>query len=277
MSYGQHDMLQVILRKALCRVLRPWVLQPTLEHLQRIREDELQMAIGLLPSKGRLLELGAGTGWQAKRLAQHGFEVTAVDVVPGVEGTLLTTYRENQVYPIIDYDGYHLPFPNETFDIIFSSNVLEHVPHDRAYQREIHRVLKKDGKVLHILPSATWRLFSTLTYFIRALLNPSGHEIEWPPPHGEQGSLITEHYYFSRMAWTKFFQKTGWEIEQIASNRLFYTGECIRDAALSCHARKILSYLFGSSCHLYLLRKGQQTEEEMLGVPTRNPKQLEAR
>ena len=254
-------MLQIMLRKVLRRILRPWVLPPTLEHFRRIREDELQTAIGLLPPEGKLLELGAGTGWQAKRLAEYGFEVSAVEVIPEAQGMMPAIYRKNQIYPIIDYDGHHLPFGNETFNIVFSSSVLEHIPHDRAFQKEIHRVLKQDGKVLHILPSATWRFCSTLTYFIRRLSRPDTGEIEWPSRHGEKGSLITEQYYFSRMAWKKFFRQTGWEVERIAPNRLFYTGECILDIALSCHARKTLSYFFGSSCYLYVIRKRQQPIE----------------
>jgi SAM-dependent methyltransferase len=259
-----------ILKRVVCPILRGWVLPPTLEHLQRIREDEIQTAIRLLPLQGKLLELGAGTGWQAQRLAEHGFEVSAVEVVPETDD-MPRTYRENQVYPIIDYDGHHLPFADETFDIIFSSNVLEHIPHDRAYQKEIHRVLKDDGKVLHILPSASWRFFSTATYFIRCLSRSDGGGIGWPCRHGEKGSLITEHYYFSRVAWKKFFRQTGWEIERIVPNRLFYTGECIRDVALSSHARNVLSYFFGSSCHLYLLKKRERlVEEPTFSVQLRN-------
>src|SRR6266566_6847990 len=196
-------MLKRMLKKVVCPILGPWVLPRTLEHLQRIREDEIQTAIGLLPPKGKLLELGAGTGWQAKKLAEHGFEVSAVEVIPETEETH-KKYRENQVYPIIDYDGHHLPFDNETFDIVFSSSVLEHIPHDRAFQKEIHRVLKQNGKGLHILPSTTWRFFSTVTYFIRCLSRSDGSGIEWPCRHGERGSLITEHYHFSRVAWKKF-------------------------------------------------------------------------
>jgi SAM-dependent methyltransferase len=251
----EHEMFRTMLRKILCRALGLWILPPTFEHLQRIRQNELQTAVSLLPPERKLLEIGAGTGWQAKRLAEHGFEVSAVEVIPEDVETMHATYRKNQIFPIIDYDGHHLPFANETFDIVFSSSVLEHIPHDRAFQKEIHRVLKQDGKALHILPSTTWRFFSTLTFFIRRLSSPGKGGIGWPCRHGEKGSLLTEHYYFSRMAWKKFFRQTGWQVERIVPNRLFYTGECIRDKALSCHARKLLSYFFGSSCHLYVLRK----------------------
>jgi SAM-dependent methyltransferase len=247
-------MLRTLLRKILCRTLGRWVLPPTLEHLERIRHDELQTAIGLLPRKGKLLEVGAGTGWQAKRLAEHGFEVSAIEVVPEA-GAIGEKYRKNRVYPIIDYDGHHIAFGNEGFDIVFSSNVLEHIAHDRVFQKEIHRVLKRDGTALHVLPSTTWRFFSTLTYFIRRLSCPNSGGIGWPHRHGEKGSLITEHYHFSRIAWKKFFRETDWEIERIVPNRLFYTGESICDLALSCHARRVLSHVFGSSCHLYVLTK----------------------
>ena len=251
----------MMVSKVLWRILRRWVGRPSLAHLQRIREDELQTAVGLLPAKGRLLELGAGTGWQAKKLAEYGFHVSAVEISLAADGTMPAIYRRNKVYPISDYDGHHLPFGNKSFDIVFSSSVLEHIPHDRAFQQEIHRVLKEDAKALHILPSATWRFWSTLTYFIRRLSGPRTGGIGYPRRHGEKGSLVTEHYYFSRMAWKKFFRQTGWAVERIVPNRLFYTGECIRDEALSCRTRRALSYFLGSSCHLYLLRKRSQRGE----------------
>jgi ubiquinone/menaquinone biosynthesis C-methylase UbiE len=245
-------------RKLFGRISRRLVLPRSLEHIQQIREDELQTAIKLLPRSGKLLELGAGTGWQAKRLAEHGFEVSAVEVPPQTDASMPAIYRKNQIYPIIDYDGCHLPFDNHVFDIVFSSSVLEHIPHGRAFQKEIHRVLKASGKVLHVMPSATWRFYSSLTYFVRRMSQAGWYGMALPPRHGEKGSLITEHYYFSRMAWKRFFRNTGWEIERIVPNRLFYTGECIRDKALSCRARRILSYFLGSSCHLYLLSQGAQ-------------------
>lgn len=42
-------------------------------------------------------------------------------------------------------------FPDESFDVVVCSHVLEHVD-DRAAMREMHRVLKRDGKLLAMVP-----------------------------------------------------------------------------------------------------------------------------
>ena len=50
------------------------------------------------------------------------------------------------------YDGENIPFDNETFDSILSSEVLEHVPNIDGCLKEIKRVLKSNGKILLTVP-----------------------------------------------------------------------------------------------------------------------------
>jgi SAM-dependent methyltransferase len=58
------------------------------------------------------------------------------------------SYSKVDVY----YDGKHIPFPNETFDALFCSEVLEHVFNPNEVLPEIHRVLKKDALALITVP-----------------------------------------------------------------------------------------------------------------------------
>lgn len=50
------------------------------------------------------------------------------------------------------YDGKKIPFENETFDAIFSAEVFEHIFNLDEMLDELHRVLKKDGKMLISIP-----------------------------------------------------------------------------------------------------------------------------
>lgn len=50
------------------------------------------------------------------------------------------------------YDGKTLPFPDEHFDSVFSSEVVEHVFNLEEVLVEIARVMKKDGKLLITCP-----------------------------------------------------------------------------------------------------------------------------
>lgn len=247
--------LFLLQRKCIYKLFGKFIQAPSIEHLQEIRELELQEALKLLPPAGKLLEIGAGAGWQAIRLADKGYKVIAVDVPPESSSSMESIYRENRIFPVLDYDGCHLPFPDDEFDIVFSSSVLEHVHDGEKMQNEILRILKNDGFALHIMPSAIWRFYSALTHFIRLLSSSPYIYLNMPNRHGEKGNILTEHYYFSRYAWSKFFKQNGWNVLVCKPNSLFYTGESIFDASLSLKARKILSIFLGSSCNMFLVTK----------------------
>jgi SAM-dependent methyltransferase len=231
-----------------------------MEHLRRIREYELELVLPLLPRGAKILEVGAGAGWQARALAERGYAVEAVDTEGG-------GYEQERIWPVAMYDGHVLPFADETFDVVFSSNVLEHIPHVEQFQRELQRVLKDGGAAVHLLPSASWRFWTSVTHYAhlsrefwnsRATLRARLYHFRTnlrPPRHGERGSALTEIYDFSRRAWVRLFEKTGWTVERTGVNRLFYTGYDTFHSTLPLRTRRWMSYALGSSCNLICLRK----------------------
>lgn len=228
--------------KAALRALRRLLIaEQSLAHLQAIRIHELEEVAALLPPGGRLLEIGAGTGWQALALAQRGFEVSAVDLPA-------SKYAGDRVFPVIDYDGHALPFGDGEFTVVYSSNLLEHIPHLEDFQREIHRVLQPSGYVVHVLPSSSWRFWSNLTHPLKYR--------RWPHAHGEHAAgAFDEIGRFSRREWRRHFLATGWAVAAEHPNRLFYTGSSILDARLGINMRRRLSRLLGSSCNIFVLRE----------------------
>jgi len=258
----------------------------SLKHLKAIRLDELNKVVLEIKTEklsgSKLLEIGAGTGWQAKALTQQGYTVEAIDVKE-------SNYSEERIWPVLDYDGKTIPFYDNYFDVIFSSNVLAHIPHLEDFQAEIKRVLKYDGIVIHVVPSGSWRFWTNITHyffviksFFKILQNKISkpnkdreldslvlNKVEslgktelikkaiFPPRLGETGNSMTEIYRFSRYGWNAFFKNTGWKIDKFYHNRLFYTGSSIFDSMLPIQFRRILSYIFGSACHIYVLKKSK--------------------
>lgn len=49
--------------------------------------------------------------------------------------------------------GESLPFAESSFDFVFSNEVIEHVSDDRAYAREMARVVKPNGRILLFCPN----------------------------------------------------------------------------------------------------------------------------
>jgi len=254
------------------------------DYLALLRSSELESVLSILAKQKRktcqlnILEIGAGTGWQARRLSEAGYDVQAIDLEQGNK-------PETRVWPVIEYDGRHLPFVDNYFDVVFSSNVLEHIPHLVEFQSEIHRVLKPDCLVMHVLPSCSWRLWTSVSHYpylikmlMRIFVGRKGGTLDpgdaqasariqgrskaelikkalIPARHGETGSSLTELYTFSRPRWRTVFRKSGWKIEKTIPNRLFYTGNLILGSAISLTSRKYLSYVLGSSCHVFVLTR----------------------
>lgn len=250
-------------------------------HLQEVRGAEIEQVLGLVVPRlhegAGVLEIGAGSGWQSKVLAERGFDVVAVDV----EGS---EYLGNAVFPVRAYDGRSLPFPDSSFDLVFSSNVLEHVSHIDMLLREIRRVLKGGAYAIHLLPTPTWRLWSALGFYcyptallyarLRSAVRsepripPEGGKpgcssiglgrkiwnLAVPPRHGEVGNVFTEVFHFSQFRWREAFGKAGFESIELYPNRLFYTGGSVLGDRLSLSARRRVSYVLGSSCIIYMMR-----------------------
>ena len=110
------------------------------------------------PAPARLIEIGGGSGWQAQEFASAHYDVVSYDLAS-------TEYAAERMLSGPRLRLPLLPEADGSADIIFSSNVLEHIPHVVAFQAELLRVLKHDGMALHILPSAAWRLWTSATHY----------------------------------------------------------------------------------------------------------------
>jgi SAM-dependent methyltransferase len=243
-----------------------------LQHLERLRLQELEGVIGQLRPGDRVLEIGAGSGFQARALAARGFEVEAIDLAH-------SPYAAARVFPVRDYDGRTLPFPDASFDLIFSSNVLEHVPHVEQFLRETRRVLRPDRRAVHVLPTSTWRVWTTLSLhpllaklavkrlvsFARPTTARSAPPLPGsgsgrfrlrmlvPSRHGEHGNAWTEVWLFSRYRWRALFRRTRFAVAEERPSRLFYTGSSLLGDLLGLPARRRLSRILGSSSRIWVL------------------------
>ena len=133
------------------------------EHLDALRAAEIERVVPFFLAGARVLEIGAGTGKQALELRRRGFEVTAIEIAD-------SNYATHRLFPIVDYDGLTIPLPDASTDVVFSSNVLEHVPDLARMHREIRRVLTPGGKCVHVLPTHAWRFWTTLAGYPDALV-----------------------------------------------------------------------------------------------------------
>ena len=103
----------------------------------------------LAPNPGRALDLGSGHGIATYALARSGWEVTAVEPsgsgLTGAEA-ILDLLRETEVPGTVARAvGEQLPFTDDSFDVVYSRQVLHHVPDRGRLCSEVRRVLRPGG------------------------------------------------------------------------------------------------------------------------------------
>jgi len=91
----------------------------------------------------RLLDLGCGVKPFLPVYSRYSEQSVGMDVE--------TSPHDVKVADVI-YDGKHIPFGDQEFDIVFCTEVMEHVPEPSEFLAEIYRVLKPGGVVIMTTP-----------------------------------------------------------------------------------------------------------------------------
>ena len=101
----------------------------------------------------RVLEIGLGQGAESEQLIRRGARWSGLDLTEesvARVGTRLAT-RDLPYDDLRQGSALAIPFPDDSFDIVFSHGVLHHVPDVLGAQGEIHRVLRPGGLLVAML------------------------------------------------------------------------------------------------------------------------------
>jgi SAM-dependent methyltransferase len=102
------------------------------------------------PTGSRVLDAGCGVGYGSAYFANHGASVLACDA--GDEAIAYARRRfPGPTYEVCDLGG-PLPIADRSVDMVFSSNVFEHVPNVDGLAAECARVVKADGILIVAVP-----------------------------------------------------------------------------------------------------------------------------
>ncbi|MCL2584631.1 MAG: class I SAM-dependent methyltransferase [Streptosporangiales bacterium] len=110
----------------------------------------------------RVLDIGCGAGRHAYELYRRGAQVVAADLngdeLGPVNGMFAAMKAEEDIpsqagAQAVSADMTNMPFPDNSFDKVIASEILEHVPNDRQAMAEIARVLRPGGVASITVPS----------------------------------------------------------------------------------------------------------------------------
>jgi ubiquinone/menaquinone biosynthesis C-methylase UbiE len=119
-----------------------------------------------------VLEIGCGIATDGLEFARHGARYVGVDLTPQA----IQMARER--FALFEVPGrfevanaeQRLPFPNESFDHVYSFGVIHHAPYPDRIASEIYRVLRPGGTMMAMLYNRTSINYYVEIMFLRKLL-----------------------------------------------------------------------------------------------------------
>ncbi len=115
---------------------------------------------------GQILDIGCNDGTFSKVVLDKSGakKLVGIDVVEKTIDWANDHWKKDGRMKFMVGDAQILPFDSATFDAVFALEVLEHVFDPLKVLKEIHRVMKKDGYAVFLVPSDNI-LFQIIWYF----------------------------------------------------------------------------------------------------------------
>jgi 2-polyprenyl-3-methyl-5-hydroxy-6-metoxy-1,4-benzoquinol methylase len=136
----------------------------TLDYIGEAEAFNKWMYSVISPSlKGKVLEIGSGTGNMSEFLLNDKNDVTLSDLRSEYCEYLLKRFKENQSLVSVKQINLEEPeFENKypalqnCFDSVFAMNVIEHIENDSLAVQNCRKLLKEGGNLLILVPSYQW-------------------------------------------------------------------------------------------------------------------------
>ncbi|MEK7481295.1 MAG: class I SAM-dependent methyltransferase [Patescibacteria group bacterium] len=119
----------------------------------RGRRDFIMRLMRAVSPDAAVLEVGCSGGVLLHDLRARGFtQLVGIDISPQA----VQCCRTRGLDGVQQADARALPFPDETFDIVVASDILEHLPDADSAVAEWRRVLKPGGQLIVFVPAYQW-------------------------------------------------------------------------------------------------------------------------
>lgn len=150
----------------------------------------------------KVLDVGCGTGMNSAWIAERGHHVEGVDI----SANAIRSYRERGFTGHVMDCERGLEFPDNSFDAVFCSEVIEHLTDPEILVAAMFRVLRPGGLLVISTPNSAFWLYRLL-----GLLGRTVSELQHP-----------KHvHFFSRHSLTRLLTDGGFDVERRLARNMY--------------------------------------------------------
>ena len=186
------------------------------ERQKVIRDIEWEAIKPFIPLNAKFLDVGCGTGYSMKRaIEEFNCDCEGIDPVPNYAGVPVA---DRDLIKITQAEAENLPFEDSSFDVVYSSHVLEHVRDRVKGLQEMKRVVKPNGVIIIGMPTAAMASLNLMENLVftthQRLMNflfanklkvkrPKFINVFLPVSHSEAGrSILYDLNHYRIKKWT---------------------------------------------------------------------------
>jgi len=221
-------------KKFILKIYYCFVLSKEKANLYQKRARDIEWdAIKLYIKQELFLDVGCGAGYSMKKaMEEFNCICSGIDPNPYEHGVGRINSNYNVGIDNILYGkAENIPFPDNYFDTVYSSHVLEHVEDKAKSLQEMKRVLKDNGILIIGMPTAsmavinliTQLFFTTHTKIVNFLFSGfiNTGKVKWwkifiPLSHSNPNkTIISDIYNYRVKSWTAIIEQNFKIIKQI--------------------------------------------------------------
>ena len=172
--------------------------------------------------KGKILDIGCGTGFLLDEAKKQGWDPHGVELCTWAVNIAKKEYALNVFEGVLE----KADFPCNYFDVITMTDLIEHIPDPKKILKEVRRILKEDG----IFYISTPDIDSFLSKFLG---------VKW---WGIQQSHL---FYFNKKTVGKILDATGFHVLEYTSHARVFSGKylCKRLNAYSIFLSRLFNFI----------------------------------
>lgn len=118
---------------------------------------------GLKPGMKNIIEVGCGAASNLRLLKGSRSDINCYALDSSTEAIARV---KDEIPDAVLGDCFKPPFEDKKFDLIYSAGLMEHFEDETGFVREMHRILKDDGRIVTFVPGrfTLWQLHQLLFF-----------------------------------------------------------------------------------------------------------------